>query len=124
MIGADAQPVHHAGAEVFDQHIGTQHQLFEDCAPAPILEVQRQRGFACILRQKADPHAARRQRGISAEVASQITAAHRLDLDHFGAKMGKLLAGEGTRQHICQIENPHAPQGGRGLSRHRPRPPP
>ena len=49
---AHAQPVHHAGAEVFHQHIGPGHKALQDRLATRVLEVQRQRPLARVLRQE------------------------------------------------------------------------
>jgi hypothetical protein len=79
--------------------------------PPPLLQVQRQRFLARVLRKKADAHAARRQRRIGAEVARQIAPPDGLDLDHLGAQMGELVAGERAGKHVREVQHPHAEQG-------------
>ncbi|MNY49082.1 hypothetical protein D3C86_1844750 [compost metagenome] len=46
---AKAEPLHHAGPEVLDQHIGAGHELAEHLLAARVLEVERDRALARVL---------------------------------------------------------------------------
>ncbi|MNL23785.1 hypothetical protein D3C87_1451880 [compost metagenome] len=46
---AKVEPLHHAGPEVLDQHIGAGHELAEDLLAARVLEVERDRALARVL---------------------------------------------------------------------------
>ena len=106
----EGEPLHHARPEILDQNVGRRGQAFERCLAVWMLEVQSQGFLARVLREKADPHALRRQRRIGAEVPGQITAAHRLDLDDLGAEVGELVTREGPGQDVRQVEHSYAGQ--------------
>ena len=69
---AKAQPVHHAGAEILDQHIGLRDETLQNLLAARVLEVQRQRSFPRILRKETDAHAPRRKVRVGPEIAGEI----------------------------------------------------
>ena len=73
-----------------------------------VLQIERDRPLAGVLRQERSAHAAAVELGIGAELAREIAGARRLDLDHLGAELRQLIAAERSGQHIGEVENPQA----------------
>src|SRR5260370_38226498 len=77
-VGTMAEPIHHAGPEVLDQHVGLVQQTFEKLAVARGLEVERSALFSPV---KA--HEVRRLYVNDRTPRTRIVScAHTLDLDY------------------------------------------
>lgn len=107
-VPAIPQPLHHAGAVVFQHHIGALQEGFEDCAVLGGLQVQRDRGFVRVQRGEIGAFTGHEGR----EGAGVIAGSGAFKLDHFGPKIGKGVAGERTGQHIGKVQNGDAGKRG------------
>ena len=113
----EPEPRHHAGAEIFHHDIGGGDQPAEGITTLGRFQVQGDRTFSRVLREKGCAHAAAIELGIGAQLAGQIAGAGHLDLDHLGAEQRQLIAAERARKHVGQVEDPrtgkksgHAPR--------------
>ena len=71
-------------------------------------QIKRQGFLAGILRQEGNTHLCCRQFLIRTKLARKVSPPNSLDLDHFGAHMGELVATEGTGKNIGQVEDTSA----------------
>ena len=83
---AEAEAIHHAGAEILDDDVGGGDQALERGAALRALEIERDRALAGVLGEERDAHVALVELGIGAELAREIAGARHLDLDHVGAE--------------------------------------
>ena len=91
---AEAEPVHDAGTELLDQHIGAGQQRAQTIDRIRRLEVERQAPLAAV-EQGEHGAAALDLRGKMAHV---VAAAGALDFQHLGARLGENEGGERTGQ--------------------------
>ncbi len=106
---ADAEAVHHAGAEVLDQHVGAVDQATEHLEALLLLEVDHHAALAAVDALEvaavgAVPAGLGRERGHLA----RAVAAGRLDLHHVGALVGEQHRAERPGEHLRQIDDPEA----------------
>ena len=116
----EAKPIRHAGPEILDQNIRCGDQPQEDVAALGMLEIEGDRPLASILSQEGCTHVGPIEVRVSTELARKITGARHLDLDHVGAKLGKLITAEGPGKHIGQVQNAHAGKKSTHRSSHLP----
>src|SRR4030095_10334973 len=69
------------------------------------LEIDGRRALAGVLRQEGRAHPPLIEARIGPELTSEIARARHLDLDHVGAQLRELIAGERSRQHVGEIED-------------------
>ena len=100
--------MHHAGPKVLDQHIRLGHKTLQNAFATLGLEVKCNRTFARVLRQERHTHQAPVQFGVSPQLAREIAAVARFDLDDRGTHLRQLITGEWAGQHIGEIEH-HVP---------------
>jgi hypothetical protein len=114
-LGAQAPAFHGPGAEVFDQHIGVQHQLAHDVLCGRVFEVQRQRAFVARLHLPPDRGAVFEQ----APLAQRIASDGRFDLDHVRTKIAQGFGGKRTGDQLAKLHHFQTRQrtGGRGKFR-------
>ncbi len=114
---ADAEPVHHAGAEILHDHVGVGDQALDDLDRRRLLQIQRQAALVAVDRQPGRRHAAvcplARQRR-----AAHVLALAALHLDDVGAEQGELEAAERSGKDLGEIEDACAGKraGGAGHS--------
>ena len=98
---AEAQLVHHAGAEALDQDVGGLHQFLERSLAVRVLEIEAQATLVAVhhLVQVAGvaPHRTER--------AGVVARAGVLDLDDIGTIVGEMLGGERAGQQASQIKH-------------------
>ena len=108
-LGAQAQALHHTGAEALDQHVGRAHQAQGGRTALGPTEVERHRAAPALQ------HVAGRieQRRLGA-------AAGPVDAQHVGAQVGQQHAAERRRPHGRELDHAHAAQrtGARARCRH------
>src|SRR5262245_26257375 len=107
---AEPKPLHDAGPKILDHHTGRANETTKNLAALRSLQVERERPLTSVLSQKRCAHVGAIESRIGPELARQIARARHFNLDHVGAKLGKLIAAEGTSQHIGQVEDAHARQ--------------
>ena len=110
LLVAQAEPIHHAGAEVLDQHVGGRDEPLQHVLAAVGLQVERDRLLAAVLGQERRAHQLLVERRVGAELARQIAVLGHLDLDHLRAEQRELVGAERPGQHVGQIEHPDSRQ--------------
>ena len=97
-----AEPLHHAGAEIFDQHIRPRQQRQQRFAPFRLLEIQHHAPLVAIgaVEVRAVPEDEMRR-----DDAGRISDARGLDLDDVGAQVAEEHRGEGTRKERREIDD-------------------
>jgi hypothetical protein len=105
-----AEAVHHAGAEVFDDDGRGVGKPQEHLAALRMLQVDRDRPLARVLREKRNAAAAPIQFRVRAELSRQIAGPVRFDLDHVGAQVRELMAAERAGEHVRQVQHAHVAQ--------------
>ena len=108
---ADAERVHHAGAEVLDHDIRRLRQAVEERLPLRRLDLHRQRPLVPV-RGEEEGALARLRRPVRIEEGRPrrpaILAAHRiLDLNHVRAEIAEELRARRPRQMPPQIKHPN-----------------
>ena len=111
IVVADAEAVHHTGAKILDEHVGPAHQLSQQVLALWSLEIEGDRLLAGILGEERHAHETPVQIRIGAKLTRQVAGAGHLHLDDFRAQMRQLVAAEGTREHVRQIEYAMAGKG-------------
>ncbi len=99
-LRAQAQAIHDARAEVFDQHVRVGRELAQDLLAGLMLEVERQRLFARVHGHERRTHIARRGLRVGAETPGEIAAGGILDLEDIGAEQRKLIGAERSGQDV------------------------
>ena len=106
-LGADADLVDHAGAQVLDQDVGGLAQPVQLLDVAGRLEVERDRALVAVLAVEVERgHAVRPER--RTPDAGVVAAVGLLDLDHVRAHVGQQHAGEGTGQGLAHFDDAHS----------------
>jgi hypothetical protein len=95
-VRAEAQPLHHPGAEALDEGVGAVGQREDGVPLGRVLEV---RGHGV-------PAAAQQHLGVR-----RGQPAGAVDADHLGAQVGQQHAGEGRRRQPGELQHPHAREG-------------
>src|SRR5262249_41598368 len=108
----EAEPRHHAWAELLDQHVRARDQRIEPRPFDRILEVERDALLAAIEPREACALAApfRPMR------AHLLAAPGRLDLHHLGAGFGEQKRGQRPRQQGREVEHEQALERSHALS--------
>jgi hypothetical protein len=116
---ADAQLVHHAGAEAFEDHVGIPGQAQEGGHAGGLLEVEAQAFLVAIDHAEEDAVAAFASGGALTRThgAGVVAGARVLDLDHLGAEVGQMHGRHRPGQQAREVE--HADARERAGSRHR-----
>ena len=109
---AQSQPVHDAGGEILDQHVGLLDQRQEQLPAARLLEVEDDRLLVGVQHDQ--------RIGLDlALAAAHHVALRRLDLEHPRAHEGELQAAIGAVVDLAEIEDEHPVEGaadGHGVS--------
>ena len=105
---AESEPLHGAGPEVLDEHVGPVEQPLEHRAPARRLEVQRQAFLVAVDAEEIRALAVDERRSPAARV---VPLAGLLDLDDARPHVGQLHGAVGPRQHAREIDDREAGQG-------------
>ena len=129
---ADPQPLHHAGAEALEQHVGLAHEPQQHLAPRVGLQVDADRALVAVERQEQRAARALLRPLVARRRPAHVVAEPRvLDLQHVGAEVGQQPRAEAARQQPREVEHADAleraahvrPRRSRGLGDRR-RPPP
>ena len=99
---ADAETVHRAGREIFEQDIGALDHAEKQFAAALVLEVQRDRVLVLIQHRKRQGRALARLGAPPPRLTVQ-----RLDLDDEGARLRQQEAGIGALKDLAEIDYRH-----------------
>lgn len=95
-VRAEPEPLHDAGPEALDEHVGAVGESQHRVACGGVLEVGGHRG----------PAAAQQHLGIGGgELPGPV------DADDVGAEVGQQHAGEGRRRQAGELQHPHAREG-------------
>ena len=105
-LPADAELVHHSGTEAFNDNVGCLDHLQKVVALRRILQVEPEALLAAIDCDEELRHfLAHRTHG-----ARIVASARILDLDHFGAHVGKMHGGYRARQQPGEVEDANTVQ--------------
>ena len=111
---ADAQTLHHAGAEVLDHDVGLGNQPQRQRKAFGVLEVERHRTVAGPARMVGQAAIrAGNAFGEGRQVACHVDARARLDLEHFGTQKAQGLADHRSGPDPAEIDDANALQGER-----------
>ena len=99
-VPADAETIHGAGREIFQQHVGPPDQLEQQLAAFRGFQVQRDRPLVGVQHgeRQGDGHARRR-------AMTQRLAVRRFDLDDVGARLRQQEAGIGPLEDLPEIQH-------------------
>src|SRR5205085_8849282 len=96
---AEAEPVEHARAETFEQHVGAGDQAPQHLLARVRLQVERNRAFAEVGGNRVGAVAS----VTPAERPGPVALAGRLDFDDIGAVLGKQHPAIGSSHPLAQI---------------------
>jgi hypothetical protein len=102
-VVAEAQPIEHARTEVLDHHMGGVDQLEHQLAPLGRLEIDGQAALVAVGAKEKPAHAG--DVGLGRRPSALVGAAGRLDLDHVGAHVGKVLGRRGSLQIVAEADD-------------------
>src|SRR5262249_12015476 len=102
---ADAELVHHAGAEALDDRIGVAREPQERVATADSLEVESKAALVAVDHAIDRRGRARGRAGREPETARVIPLARVLDLDHIGPEVGEVQRAGRAGQQAREIEH-------------------
>ena len=118
LLGHEAEPGHHRGPEVLDQHVGGGHELAQDGEVVGVVEVERDRPLPPVRVHEVGRGAA----AARAHVAEDVAARRPLHLDHVGALLGQDHRGERPRQVHREVDDADSGEGSCGQLRSSPDP--
>ncbi len=97
---ADAEAVHRAGREIFEQHVGALDHAEQQFATARLLQIEGHRVLVLVQHRE-------RQGGALAGIGAAAAglAARRLDLDHKGAGLGHQQGRIGALKDLAEIDD-------------------
>ncbi|MNN21727.1 hypothetical protein D3C81_1350590 [compost metagenome] len=112
---SQSEPLHHAGAEVLDDDVGTIDQLAHNADALGRLQVHGNRTLVAI--DALEIAAVVAQRVVFTERAGEAraVAGHGFDLDDVGAVVGQDLRAERAGEHLREVDDAQAGQRTRGL---------
>lgn len=93
-----AEPLHRAGAVIFQHHIRTHREAVDHLLPFLALEVDRKAALVAVEGSEetgAEP----------AESTGMVTVGRRLDLDHVGAELGEDEPGGRPHDRVAELQN-------------------
>jgi hypothetical protein len=93
-LGAQAEPVHHAGTEVLDDHVGRLDQPPRRLAALVLLQVEHDAALAAV------------PDGVCRRLHAR--PARRVDADHVGALVGEQHRRQRPRDVLAEIDHPYA----------------
>ena len=106
---ADPQPLHHAGAEALQQHVGLAHEPQQDLAPRVGLQIDADRALVAVERQEQRAARALLRPLVARRRPAHVVAEPRvLDLQHVGAEVGQQPRAEAARQQPREVEHADA----------------
>src|SRR4029079_8908358 len=104
LVIAETQPLQRSGPEILDHHVGAGDQLGGRRLAGRRLEVEHHALLAAVDRAEGRAVVDR------APAAERVAGAWDLDLDHFGAEVGKHHTGIGTAHIIRELYHANAVQ--------------
>ena len=102
-LPAEAQPLHHAGPEILQHHVGAVDQIPEDLEIGGVLEVEPDAALVAVPQ-----HEGRALAFDEGRRAAHGIALRAFDLDDVGAEIAQLHAAERARQVRRQVEDHQA----------------
>ncbi len=103
VVVAEAQPVHDAGPEVLDHHVGARHELGDQAAPLVGGRVDADPPLPTVVVQQQRTEAPTRERAQPEDVAQPRW----LDLHDVGALLRQHHRGQRPRRQLAQVDDPH-----------------
>src|SRR5215813_11516312 len=113
LVMAEARPRHHAGGEVFDQHIDLRYDRADELTAARLLDIDGQAFFGVIVLEKVRALRARLEFGIARFVAGGTAAVairRQLQLDHLGDQLGHYPRASRSRDELGDVDHAIARQ--------------
>jgi len=99
----EPEPVHRAGPEIFDDHVGIFCKAQRDVAPFFGLQINAQTALIAVVHgEVAGPGTGQVPRRVACD---------RFDLDHIGTHIGEDHAGRRPHDHVGELENLNIVQG-------------
>ena len=105
IVVAEAEALHHAGAEVVHHHVHLRDQLADDLDAGIGLEVDGEAAFAAAMGEVVGADAVG---AVHRQHTAEVAEARRLGLDHVGAHVGHDERGLRTLLEDGEVENAHA----------------
>src|SRR5262245_37800448 len=107
LVMAEARPRHHAGGEVFDQHIDLRYDRADELTAARLLDIDGQAFFRVIVLEKVRALRARLEFGIARLVAggaAAVAVGRELQLDDLGAQLRQYPRASWARDELGHVE--------------------
>ena len=100
---AEAEPLHHAGPEVLDQHVGLADEAMHQGDRLGMLQVEREAALAGVELAEIGALAVAQRRA-----QAHVVALGRFDLQHVGAHVGEQARAVRAGQHDREVEDAEA----------------
>ena len=100
----ETQPLHHAGAEILDQHVGGRRQLQQDAPARPGPQIEGEAPLVAV------EGAEMRAIGPASPAAEHVAAVGLLDLDDLGPEIGEHLPAQRPGDHRRELDDADAIQ--------------
>ena len=100
---AEAEPVHGAGTEVLQHHIGVVQDVVDEFPSAGVLEVGAEAALVAVVHREIAT--------AGCLEAAGVVATGRLDLQYIGTEIGKDQARGGTHHHVRELDHAQVLKG-------------
>src|SRR4051794_36211806 len=114
VLPREAEPIHHARAEVLDQDVGAVHELAEDLLALVRLHVEGEAPLVAVEHREVQRVHVRQ---IAQLAAGDVAAAGLLDLDDVGSHPRKELRADRAGLHVRHVDDADALEGLRNSHR-------
>ena len=100
--------VHHAGAEVLDEHVGVAHHAPDQLDARRLADVDADAALVAVEALEIEPADVRRQAAGAIGVANAVAAAGLLDLDHVRAHVAEQRGAPRARRLVAHVDDSDA----------------
>src|SRR5690606_3746923 len=107
-IEVQAETFHHAGTEVFDNHVARSDELLERFLVFDSLQVEGDRTLVSVLCEERSAHQLTVQIRVGAKLAREVARSWWLDLDHVCSKQCELVCAKGPGEDVGEVEHANA----------------
>src|SRR5262249_37542928 len=107
---AEAEPREHARTKVLHHDIDARRDTIEDRFCLGRLQVDGDRAFVAVPRQKVGALASAQPSVVERHGAKQVALARTFDLDHGGHEIAQHLGGEWSLKQVAEVEHGDAVQ--------------
>src|SRR5262249_60252717 len=115
-LPAEAVPIHDAGTEVLDQHVGAAHQAPPQRRAGLLADVDGEAALVAVQALEVEPADLRRKAARSVGVADAVAAPRLLDLDDVGAHVAEERRAPGPRRLMAHVDDADARERSAGGS--------